>query len=156
MAGTTGLEPATSAVTANRKRVTYRNQEARMARFSSLRHPWQRLLDPYRPCDLCLADLFPPATLRGASGRFGCDFWRREHEQTENLRAKLLPLFGRGLGSNKTSASLPHVLGPHRRRSGKRFFRRSSMIFVESFHASPGMRTISSFHTIANALKASC
>ncbi len=30
-----------------------------MARFSSLRHPWQRLLDLYRPYDLCLADLFP-------------------------------------------------------------------------------------------------
>ena len=44
-----------------------------MARFSSLRHPRQRLLDPYRPCDLCLADLFPPATLRGASARFGYD-----------------------------------------------------------------------------------
>jgi len=46
MAGTTGLEPATSAVTANRKPVTYRNQEARMARFSSLRYPWQPLLCP--------------------------------------------------------------------------------------------------------------
>jgi len=40
MAGTTRLELATSAVTAKRKRVTYRKQEERMAHFSSLRHPW--------------------------------------------------------------------------------------------------------------------
>jgi hypothetical protein len=40
MAGTTGLEPATSAVTAERKRVTYWNQGERMAPFSSLRNAW--------------------------------------------------------------------------------------------------------------------
>ena len=59
VAGTTGLEPATSAVTVNWKRVTYRNQEARMARFGSLRHPWQHLMYPYRTYDLCPVDLCP-------------------------------------------------------------------------------------------------
>jgi hypothetical protein len=39
MAGTTGLEPATSAVTVNQKLVTRCNQEARMARFGSLSNP---------------------------------------------------------------------------------------------------------------------
>ena len=39
MAGTTGLEPATSAVTAERKLVTYWNQGERMAPFSALRNP---------------------------------------------------------------------------------------------------------------------
>jgi hypothetical protein len=33
-------EPATSAVTAERKRVTYCNQGERMAPFSALRNPW--------------------------------------------------------------------------------------------------------------------
>ena len=59
MAGTTGLEPATSAVTVNRECVTYRNQEARMARFSSLRPPWERLLWTYCAHDLCPVDLCP-------------------------------------------------------------------------------------------------
>src|SRR5579884_525750 len=59
MAGTTGLEPATSAVTVNRECVTYSNQEARMARFSSLRHPWERLLWTYCAHDLCPVDLCP-------------------------------------------------------------------------------------------------
>ena len=40
MAGTTGLEPATSAVTARRKVVTYWNQGERMAPFSALRNGW--------------------------------------------------------------------------------------------------------------------
>jgi hypothetical protein len=40
MAGTTGLEPATSAVTAERKLVTYWNQGERMAPFSALRNQW--------------------------------------------------------------------------------------------------------------------
>jgi hypothetical protein len=43
---TTRLEPALSAVTVNLKHVTHLNQEARMARFSSLRHPWHPLLCP--------------------------------------------------------------------------------------------------------------
>ena len=37
MAGTTGLEPATSAVTAKRKRVTHRKQGATDDTFSALR-----------------------------------------------------------------------------------------------------------------------
>ena len=47
MAGTTGLEPATSAVTVSVKLVTLSNQTARMAPFDALRHPWERLLCPY-------------------------------------------------------------------------------------------------------------
>ena len=43
MAGTTGLEPATSAVTANQKPVTYWNQGERMAPFSALRNDWEPL-----------------------------------------------------------------------------------------------------------------
>jgi hypothetical protein len=46
MAGTTGLEPATSAVTVSQKPVTYWNQEARMATQSTLRNPWQPLSHP--------------------------------------------------------------------------------------------------------------
>ena len=40
LAGTTGLEPATSGVTAERKLVSYWNQGERMAPFSALRNPW--------------------------------------------------------------------------------------------------------------------
>ena len=57
MAGTTGLEPATSAVTAERKLVTYWNQGERMAPFSALRNPWKPLVCPYRARDLCPVDL---------------------------------------------------------------------------------------------------
>ena len=46
MAGTTGLEPATSAVTVSQKPVTYWNQEARMATQSTLKNPWNPLLHP--------------------------------------------------------------------------------------------------------------
>ncbi len=46
MAGTTGLEPATSAVTASHPTVTCWNQEARMATQSALSNPWQPLLHP--------------------------------------------------------------------------------------------------------------
>ena len=47
MAGTTGLEPATSAVTVSVKLVTLSNQTARMAPFDALRYPWECLLCPY-------------------------------------------------------------------------------------------------------------
>jgi hypothetical protein len=40
MAGTTGLEPATSAVTAQRKVVTNRKQASRMAPFGAPRYTW--------------------------------------------------------------------------------------------------------------------
>jgi hypothetical protein len=46
MAGTTGLEPATSAVTAKRKRVTNRKQGATDDTFSALRSQWELLLHP--------------------------------------------------------------------------------------------------------------
>jgi len=46
MAGTTGLEPATSAVTVSQRPVTYWNQEARMATQSTLKNPWNPLLHP--------------------------------------------------------------------------------------------------------------
>jgi hypothetical protein len=39
-----------------------------MARFGSLRHPWQRLLYPYRTHDLCPVDLCP----RVAEPSFKC------------------------------------------------------------------------------------
>ena len=63
MAGTTGLEPATSAVTAKRKRVTNRKQGATDDIFSALRNPWELLLHPYRTHDLCPADLCLTADL---------------------------------------------------------------------------------------------
>jgi hypothetical protein len=59
MAGTTGLEPATSAVTASWKAVTYRNQGERMATFGALRHSEELLLDPYWTLDLCPVNLCP-------------------------------------------------------------------------------------------------
>jgi hypothetical protein len=59
MAGTTGLEPATSAVTANWKSVTHWNQGERMAIFGALRHSEELLLDPYWTHDLCPANLCP-------------------------------------------------------------------------------------------------
>jgi hypothetical protein len=60
MAGTTGLEPATSAVTAKRKRVTNRKQGATDDTFSALRSTWELLLHPYRTHDLCPDDLCLP------------------------------------------------------------------------------------------------
>jgi hypothetical protein len=59
MAGTTGLEPATSAVTENQRQVTHWNQGERMAPFSALRNGWQPLLHPYRTHDLCPVNLCP-------------------------------------------------------------------------------------------------
>jgi len=60
MAGTTGLEPATSAVTVSVKTVTLGIQTARMARFGALKNPGERLLCPYcahalfgRPLPIC-------------------------------------------------------------------------------------------------------
>jgi hypothetical protein len=53
------LEPATSAVTANQKPVTYWNQGERMAPFSALRNDWEPLLHPYRTHDLCPVNLCP-------------------------------------------------------------------------------------------------
>ena len=58
-------EPATSAVTAERKLVSYWNQGERMAPFSALRNPWWPLVCPYRaqdlcPVDLCLTRICPP------------------------------------------------------------------------------------------------
>ena len=57
MAGTTGLEPATSAVTAKRKCVTNRKQGAADDTFSALRNPRELLLHPYQTHDLCPDDL---------------------------------------------------------------------------------------------------
>ena len=51
MAGTTGLEPATSAVTVNQNPVTYRNNGQWMAPFSAIRHAEAQLLWPYRALD---------------------------------------------------------------------------------------------------------
>jgi hypothetical protein len=59
MAGTTGLEPATSAVTVKRKRVTNRKQGATDDSFSALRNPSEFLLHPYQTHDLCPDDLCP-------------------------------------------------------------------------------------------------
>jgi hypothetical protein len=80
MAGTTGLEPATSAVTVNWKLVTHWNQGERMAIFGALRHPGELLLDPCWtrdrcPANLCLNDGKPgvarpnPTVDNGLSGR---------------------------------------------------------------------------------------
>jgi hypothetical protein len=46
MAGTTGLEPATSAVTVSQNPVTYRNNGQWMAPFSAIRHTEEQLLWP--------------------------------------------------------------------------------------------------------------
>jgi hypothetical protein len=67
MAGTTGLEPATSAVTAKRKVVTYRKHASRMASFRAMRNDRELLSNPYQTCDLCPIDL----CLR-AVGAVGC------------------------------------------------------------------------------------
>jgi len=57
MAGTTGLEPATSAVTAHGKVVTNRKQASRMAPFGAQRHGWEPLMCPYCTHVLCPNDL---------------------------------------------------------------------------------------------------
>ena len=59
MAETTGLEPATSAVTAKRKVVTYRKQASRMASFGAVRYDREPLSNPYQTHDLCPVDLCP-------------------------------------------------------------------------------------------------
>ena len=59
MAGTTGLEPATSAVTAKRKVVTYRKQASRMAPFGAVRYDREPLSNPYQTHDLCPVNLCP-------------------------------------------------------------------------------------------------
>ncbi len=59
MAGTTGLEPATSAVTVSHTTVTHWNQEARMATLSTLRNLWEPVLHPQQTHDLCPVDLCP-------------------------------------------------------------------------------------------------
>jgi len=46
MAGTTGLEPATSAVTVSPKPVTYRNAGQWMAPLEAKRNTWEPLLWP--------------------------------------------------------------------------------------------------------------
>jgi hypothetical protein len=46
MAGTTGLEPATSAVTVSQNPITYRNNGQWMAPFSANRHTGEQLLWP--------------------------------------------------------------------------------------------------------------
>jgi len=59
MAGTTGLEPATSAVTAKRNVVTYRKQASRMASFGAVRNDQEPLSNPYQTHDLCSVNLCP-------------------------------------------------------------------------------------------------
>ena len=54
MAGTTGLEPATSAVTVSLKPVTYRNAGQWVAPFGANRHTEEPLLWPYRALDFDL------------------------------------------------------------------------------------------------------
>jgi hypothetical protein len=63
VAGTTGLEPATSAVTAKRKVVTYRKQASRMASFGAVRNDWEPLSNPYQTHDLCPVNLCPNRNL---------------------------------------------------------------------------------------------
>src|SRR5580692_7448565 len=52
MAGTTGLEPATSAVTAKRKVVTYRNKRHGWLLFGAVRCDREPLSNPYQTHDL--------------------------------------------------------------------------------------------------------
>src|SRR5260370_39286733 len=63
-AGTTGLEPATSAVTAKRKVVTYRNHASRMASFGAVRYDREPLSNPYQSHDLCPVNLCPDSEFR--------------------------------------------------------------------------------------------
>ena len=46
MAGTTGLEPATSAVTGQRSRLDYWKYTARIAQIGAVRNPEEVLLSP--------------------------------------------------------------------------------------------------------------
>src|ERR1700678_923433 len=66
MAGTTGLEPATSAVTAKRKVVTYRKQASRMASFGAVRNDREPISNPYQTHYLCPVDLCPSVENRVA------------------------------------------------------------------------------------------
>jgi hypothetical protein len=75
MAGTTGLEPATSAVTVNRNPVTYSNNGQWMAPFSANRHTKEQLSWPYRALDFDLIypqDLCRPAALVALFRPFLC------------------------------------------------------------------------------------
>ena len=75
MAGTTGLEPATSAVTVSQNPVTCWNNKQRMAPIRAIRHTKEPLLCPYcvlifdskSPRDLCR-----PAALVAFFGPFLC------------------------------------------------------------------------------------
>ena len=56
MAGTTELEPATSAVTEGRN---LQKKAPRMASFGALRHDQEPLSNPYLTRDLCRTDFCP-------------------------------------------------------------------------------------------------
>ena len=74
-----------------------------MARLSALRHPRQRLLDPYRTRGLCPVNLCPRRMNAGDFAQNLCP----KSSKFRRFRSKPLPQFGRGRGSNKTSASFP-------------------------------------------------
>ncbi len=88
MAGTTGLEPATSAVTVSLKPVTYRNAGQWMAPFGAKRHTEEPLLWPYCALnfdrksarDLCrpaaLVVVFRSAPLRRSGRGFGAENYK--------------------------------------------------------------------------------
>src|SRR6266568_7189815 len=57
--GDDGARPATSAVTAKRKVVTYRKQASRMASFGAVRYDREPLSNPYQTRDLCPVNLCP-------------------------------------------------------------------------------------------------
>ena len=57
MAGTTGLEPATSAVTGHPEGVSDCKQGATAGTFGALGSSWEALLDPYWTHVLCRNDL---------------------------------------------------------------------------------------------------
>ena len=69
MGGTTGLEPATSAVTAKRKVVTYRKQASRMASIGAVRNDREPLSNPYQTHDLCPVNLCPNLRFKKAGSR---------------------------------------------------------------------------------------
>lgn len=48
-----------------------------MARFGSLRHPWQRLLDPYWTHDLCPLNLCPNAILLAFLRKTSAAVWQK-------------------------------------------------------------------------------
>ena len=66
-----------------------------MARLSALRHPWQRLLDPYRTRVLCPCDLCPR---RMNAGDFAQNFCPNS-SKFSRFRSKPLPQQSRGCGS---------------------------------------------------------